>query len=449
MRNRIIFLILIATLLVGLFFYKPLLFPVKPRPTIEDRLPDAPLIGKINIVDFVDQLGATLLKNKISGRDVIASDFILSQTKNTGVNLQDPAYFYFVDGVREFGVVLSVNDSSKVPRAVAKIKTFFDVRDTIVNTQIIYKIDKYNLYFCYENNWFFIYRGNHFTKNYFQIKYADHTSMKKRWKNFLSNKFLRKEDFSFYYRSKEMAKKRLDYMAVSIKVDSNSVYLKSIIADRFFFPIKLKTHASGIEIHKSESVSQFIDLHLITDELKVTKDHFIYTFIQKYARKINFPLNDFLQKWGGDASIVIGGKTKVKEDYIETEFDDNFNPIEVRKERMVDRENMMSYMSSSEIGFRSFVNQLFARGFLTKTQKNFNFLIIPDVKLVQQDKSFVLYTTEPPKIGAVKPINGGKIIYDNSVFHFKISGIERKEMFLNVSFPVSYLIRKYNIRTSY
>lgn len=446
MKNQILFLLTVVALFVGFFFARPYLFPSKPRALIEDRLPDAPLIGKISVIDFIDDLHPALFKNKIAGRDIIASDFILSQTKNTGIDLQKPTYFYSIDGIKEFGVLLSVMDSSKVPRAISRIKTLFNVRDTIINTQIVHKIDKYNIYFCNENDWFFIYRGNHFVKNYYQIRYADHTSMKKRWRNFLNNKLLQKEHLSFFYRSKAMAKKRLDYLAVSVKLDSNNVYLKTIIADRYFFPIQIKKEGQGIPIEKKTPSKYFLDLHLVVDELRATQDHFIYTFLQKYARRINFPLNDFLQNWDGDLSVLVGGVTKVKESYVETEFDDNFNPKEVKKTRLVDRERLMSYMTSTKSGFAPFVNQLFARGFLTKTKNNFNLLIIPDVKLVQSKNSFMIYTGFPPKINRLKPLNEGKITYDNSEFYFKINNISKREMFMDISFPDKFLIKKYNIK---
>jgi|GEM_PF-6775155 len=443
MANRLIFILILISLLAGFFFYRPYLFPEKPFPKIEDRLPEARILGRINVTDLADELAPILFNNKVAYRDMIASDFILSQTKNTGINLQKPVYFY-ISGEDEFGALFHVSDSSKVPRAIYRIKSFFDVQDTIVNAHVIHKISKYKLYVCYERNWLFVYRGNKFVKNYFQIKYADHTSMRKSWRKFLNLSTFQNENLTLFFRSKEMVKQRLDYAAVAFDVDSNNVYLKAVAADRYYFPLQQGKSGPSLIANKDHS-KHFLDIHLNIDSLKALKQHFIYTFLQPYAQKINFPLRDFIMGWNGDLSVNIGGKAKFKETFVETDFDDDFNPIEVTKTHLVEREMFSSIMTTSP-EFRPFLNKLFAKGYLRKVNDEYFFLMSPPVNIIQKPDIFYLYTGTIPKVSDTLPVqNIGKITYDNAVFNFRIDSITKRELYFNVAIPFNYIDRKYRL----
>ncbi|HRO74584.1 MAG TPA: hypothetical protein PLP27_00370 [Crocinitomicaceae bacterium] len=440
MKNRFLFILLLAGLIGGFFMSRFYLFHEKPFPKIEDRLPDAPMLGRINVVDFVDELKPLLFKNKVKYRDFIASDFILSQTKTSGIDLQKPVYFYQTEN-EEWGALISVSDSSKVPKAVTRLKSLFDIQDTIVNGNIIYKFNEFNTYFCYERNWFFVYRGNHFIKHYLQVKYADHTSRKQCWKDFLENDHLKNDRITLYFRPKELVKERLHYASASISVDSNSLYVKTIVADKEYFPIQLKKGGLNLTAN-TENAKHYVNLHLDTDSLKVLKHHFIYTFLNKYARKISFPLNDFIQGWNGDLSASVGGKMKVKETFVETEFDADFNSVEVTKSQWVDREVFSCFMTTTP-DYQTFVNKLFAKGYLRKNNDDYFFLMSPPVKLFTNSEVFYIYTGRLPKVDTMQIKSSGKVLFDNATFSFGIDSTSKAEMFLNVVVPFDYLGRKY------
>jgi hypothetical protein len=439
MKNRLTVIVVLVSFITGFFVYRYYLQEEKPFPKIEDRLPDAEILGKINITEFSDELKPLLFKNKIKYRDFIASDFILSQTKNLGINLQKPVYFYITEQ-DDFGALISVNDSSKVPKAIMRIKSFFDVQDTIVNGSIIYKISDYNTYLCFERNWLFIYKGNQFIKNYFQVKYADHTSMKQCWKNFLNDERFMNENLSLYIRPKKLLKERLDYFATSINVDSNNVHLKTVIADNQYFPIQLKKGGLNF-VSDLSTAKHFVNLHVNIDSLKTVKKHFIYSFIKPYTNKVNFPLEDFIQGWNGDLSINVNGKKKVAESFVETEFDDDFNSIEVTKTRFVERD-MFSFVMSTTPSYRVFLDRLFAKGFLRKNNNDYFFLMFSSVKLITKSDVFYVYTGRVPKTDSIDVHSEGRILYDNTNFEFKIDSTSQKEMYLNLTIPFNYIQRK-------
>lgn len=442
MKNNFFYLFLILSLGATFYYYRDYFFPEKPFPTIEDRLPDAKFLGRINVTEFADELTPLLFHEKVAYRDMIASDFILSQTKNTGINLQKPAYFY-ITAEDDFGALFNVSDSSKVPRAIHRIKAFFDVHDTIVNSHIIYKINKFNLYICYERNWFFVYRGNKFVKNYFQVKYADHTSMRKSWRKFLYSGIFPDEKLVLFHRSKEMYRQRLDYVAMAMDVDTSNVYVKSVIADRDYFPIQWKE--KGISLNQNNSdASYFLDLQLNIDSLRGLKNHFIYSYLQPITQKYGFPLREFIDAWNGDLSINLGGKSKVSESYVETEFDDDFNPVEVKKQRIVEREMFTSVMSVTS-NFRVFMNKMFAKGFIRKVNEEYFFLMSPPISLVNKPDLFYMYTAKFPELDTVNARNYGRITWENTPFNFKIDSITQKQFYFNVSIPFSYLDKKYAI----
>lgn len=442
MNSRLTFLFILVSLVGGFFFYRYFLVQEKPFPKIEDRLPDEAYIGKINVVDLADEIKPLLFKNSVPYRDFIASDFILSQTKNSGINLQNPVYF-FISEKEEFGALISLSDSSKVPRAINRLKAIFDVQDTIINSNVIYKLNEFNLYLAYERNWMFVYKGHQFVKNYFQVKFADHTSMKKCWKDFLNDKRFTNENFVLYARPRKLLKQRLNFAAFTLRTDSSDIFLKSIIADKEQFPIQLKEKGPSIAFDK-EKVKNYVDLHLNIEGLKAMNQHFIYAFLNPYAAKISFPLRDFVQAWNGDLSVNIGGKMKVVETYIETEFDDDFNPIDVTKTQLVEKD-MFSGIMSTTPNFQPFMNKLFAKGYLRKSDDKYYFLTSPPVKIITKPDIFYVYTGVLPKLDSSETKNEGKIRYDSADFMFSIDSIVNKELFLNVTIPYDYLRKRYNL----
>lgn len=444
MKNRILFIAILVALLIGVFFYQPLLFPKKAYPEIEDRLPDAPIIGHINVIDLTDHVVPLLFKQKVAYRDLISTDFILTQAKSGGINIQKPTYFYVTDK-EDVGLLFSVSDSSKIPTAIEKLSAFVDVHDTIIGTQTAYKINQYNVYIYAERDWLFVYKGNNFLKHLFQIKYADNTSRRKRWQNFLEDEHFKNQVGAISYRTKATAKKGLNYIGATFTLDSTNIYIKTFIQDKDKFPFKLKSKGEGIPIDKEKS-KYYADLHIQIDEKQKLEETYLYDLIQPFAKQINFPLKEFIAGWGGDLSLDIDRKVMVKESYIDTEFDDDFEAVDVQKNRWVERKQFSFFASSKESYFRTFTNQLFGRGFLRKEGDTHYFLAIPFINIVQKENSLSLYTGYYPKTEEVSATNTAVFIYDNTVFKFKIDTITTNELHMNATIPFSYVAKKFNIQ---
>lgn len=445
MKNRILFVALLVALLIGIFFYQPILFPKKPYPSIEDRLPDAPIIGKINLIELTDKIVPLLFKQKIAYRDFISTDFILTQAKSGGIDVQKPIYFYSTDE-DEMGILMSVSDSSKVPAIISKLSSFYNLQDTIIGTHLAHKITTHNIYISYERNWMFIYKGKRFIKHYFQIKFADNTSRRKRWKDFLADKNFENHPISISFRSKATAKKGLDHIGATFEVDSNYVYLTTYLQDQNQFPLQLKEHGKGLSIDEDKS-KYYADIHLSIPKKVQLEETYIYDLILPFTQKVNFPLKAFLAGWGGDLSLDIDRSIKIKESYIDTEFDDNFNAIEKEKFRWVDRRQFIFFATAKENYYRDFVNQMYGRGFLRKEGDALYLLTIPFINIIQKEKQLYLYSGYFPAIEKVEAKNTAVFLYDNDEFKFQIDTIRNNEMQISGRIPFSYFIKKYNIKT--
>jgi len=86
--NKVLLIVMLCALL-GLFLYlRPRLFAPKPEPTLMDRLSEGHIIGRFFLLDVARETSSMLYKQKVPFREYMTYDFLLSQGKSYGLDIQ-------------------------------------------------------------------------------------------------------------------------------------------------------------------------------------------------------------------------------------------------------------------------------------------------------------------------------------------------------------------------
>jgi hypothetical protein len=152
-------------------------------------------------------------------------------------------------------------------------------------------------------------------------------------------------------------------------------------------------------------------------------------------------LDYFLAAWTGDLSFKQGGIEVAKEAYVETEYDENFNPTEVKKIREIMVPGYALLMSVNEKG-PSFFNRLLQKGLLRKENQSYRFLFSPLLTFTQQDNYYIFHSGSKSPEMISHSRNYGHITHDGTQFDFKLDRLTQHELFGTVYIPVKRLISK-------
>ena len=93
LKKSALFIILIIVL-GGILLFRNQIKPTKTEVKITERLPDGEIIGQMNFIDLSKEIQGILFKYKLPVREFASADFILSQAKNSGINLNSHVYFF-------------------------------------------------------------------------------------------------------------------------------------------------------------------------------------------------------------------------------------------------------------------------------------------------------------------------------------------------------------------
>jgi hypothetical protein len=93
MFKKITLIFLLAVGLATFLVLRPYIFVKHDFPRIEDRLPEADFLGRAYLLDVARETSGMMYYHKIPFRDLFSHEFILSQAKLFGLNLQKPLYF--------------------------------------------------------------------------------------------------------------------------------------------------------------------------------------------------------------------------------------------------------------------------------------------------------------------------------------------------------------------
>lgn len=439
--NKIVLIALLCAAL-GLFLYiRPRLFAPKPVPTLMDRLPESTIIGRYSLLDVARETNSMLFKQKMPFREYLTYDFLLSQGKNFGLDVQKPGYF-FSDGRKEWGTFLAVIDSSKIQNGIMRLQQYFEVTDTLVYERRVQQIESVNISIYYDKSFVFIYHGKQLKRRLGKALFAEPNEIESSWKKFMALKTFADEKIVLYSESDKLKKYGVDYALFSHDSDSLNVKLKTYLhASR---DLKVRMKDPGLAYQISPNSSKAMNIHLDISELRKDHNHPIYQFVSDFGRKISFPTDAFFDAWQGDLSFQEGGKELVKEEVIEMGYDEEFNPIELRTERAIPISGFSVIMAVNENG-KDLVNKLFAKGIINKQGKKYRFLFSPPVTLsILPDKIMAFTSTQPKTVQG--STSNGVWNYKGTNIYFQLDSLNRHEVFGSFEFPVSRLLQRQGLK---
>lgn len=438
MFRKILFVIILATTVGGFLYLKPYFNKNFNQPRFTDRLPEADFLGRCYLLDVARETSGMLFYNKISFRDFFSQEFLLSQGKNYGLNLQKPMYF-FANENGNWGVMVEVTDSSKISPGIQRLAKIINLTDTTIYEQKIHRFEKESGYLTYDKNWLFVYKGTQFTNELKQILFARRGGIAPCWKAFLKEKQFKNEKLVLYSNWDKLKKQGVETALFAHNSDSSSFSLLSYFRNQK--PLNIKMKKSGLGWESKESTNKLLSIHLDITDLRNNPSDPIYRYLVKMGRKISFPTVEFLKAWDGDLSFRQGGATIVKEEYIKSEMDEEFNMIEVKstKEVLVPG---FSLLFSVNVNEKQLISRLFAKGILRKEQDYYRVLTSPQLHMQKKGNYLMLYSGERPPKMSNNPSNHGIWTERGTKVSFNLDSLSTHEVFGTIHIPVDHIIRR-------
>lgn len=438
MARKVLFIVFLISLLAGFFYYKPLFGKPPEEPAITDRLPDGDFLGRFYLLDVARESYPMLFFNKIPIRDFLSHEFLLAQGKSYGLDLQKPAYF-FANESGEWGAVVEVNDSSKIYPGIERLRKNVKLEDTLVSDQKVCVIKSERLYITYDKKWIFLYHGGQLPKRLYHVKFAEKNDVTRAWKAFLSEKQFTDEKLVVYSNSKKLKEQGIETAIFAHDSDSTSVQIKTYI--RNTKPLNISLKPSGLAFQEQKAMDKLINLHIDVEKLRSDKSDPLYKWMAKLGQKVSFPLDAFLDAWEGDLSFYQGGMVKVKENFIESRMDENFNISEVKSTRVKDVPGF-AFMMSVNQKQKEFISRLFAKGIMRKENKKFYVLTSPPLRIRQTPTHLYLYSSDLSPKTKISTFNGGIWNQDGIQYGFTLDSLSRHEVFATIRVPVRRFLKK-------
>jgi hypothetical protein len=183
-----------------------------------------------------------------------------------------------------------------------------------------------------------------------------------------------------------------------------------------------------------------LNIHLDSKKLRQHPEDPIYQLLVRLGRKISFPTKEFLEAWEGDLSFREGGKQTIQESYIETVLDEDFNTTEVEKKKAVEVSGFSLLFTTNENG-KSFINKLFAKGILTKTDNKFRFLYSPPLKMNVVKNTYYFYSGDVCPKTEIHAKNNGIFLRKGTKIEFNLDSLSKNEVFGTLYIPVDRLFK--------
>lgn len=391
MRKKIAVIVALTGVFVALLLIRPWENESAKEPRFFDRLPDADIIGKSNILDLSRTLSSSMYHYRVPFREFLSPEFILGQGKGFGIDVQKPVFFFANEKdwmIESFGAMFMISDSSAVRSGIDRLDKLIGVEDTVVYNNTVHKYSKYNLYFAYGKDWLLIYHGEDFKRTYHDVLFAKINEIPPNWRTFLNEQTSDKSMIA-KITTKNLVNNGVESIFLSMTNDSTSVTINTEVNQ--FDTLSFQVRQSGWEYSSQEFTRNMGSIHCDIDRLRTNPDDPIVLLLKDLGAKISFPVKDLLNAWEGDIAFRQGGIQRIKEKYIESELDENFNVTEVVKYRTVKVPGYSVYLSMNNSG-KAFVDRILDKGILTKDDGRYRMLFSPPLYMNQTDTSLVFHT---------------------------------------------------------
>lgn len=442
MYRKFALIFALAGAFAGLLITQPWKNRKGPHPRIFDRLPEAEIIGKSSVLDLARSMGPTLYNYKIPYREFLTHEFILSQGKNFGVDVQSPLFFFAnEDGfeIEDIGGLFIISDTAKLFNGVAKIKQLMTIKDSVYNGKHVYINEANDFYLTYDKNWLLVYYGKNFDEVYTRVRYAKRNEISSKWRQFL-NLTLKDSTSTVAFASfPEMKKFGWDHADFTVKNDSSSLWFETKLTYQDTLPFQLKK--GGYAYAEREFTKHLVNLNLDVTRLTQESADPTYVYLKQLSKKAHFPFDEFMQSWKGNLSFRQGGLEEIKEKVVVSELDENFNITETVKYQTVKIPGYAVYMNSNQY-VSVLLTNLFQKGFLTKDQDKYRIVFSPPANMNASDSSLVLYTSK--YLPNMEPLEQNCISFTHDYYYYRVMLDSTDTYTLSGRFyiPVERLVRK-------
>lgn len=395
MYKKVTLIILVALLFATFLFLQPWkLFQSEDQtPTFYDRLPVSDNIGRSDILSLSASMSTSLYHYQSPMREFLSPEFLLSQGKNYGLDFQSSVYFFADDMESEYftdlGIMVMVLDSSKIGEGIQRFSNLMPFRDTTIFKQHVYVYGNREMFITYGSDWFLFYTGPKFEERLKNIITARKNEIPADWRTFLNNFNLTRHNIVMRSFSPKLRERGIQQATVTTQNDSNSITFFTELKPFDSVSFNLR---SGYQLKEKEFTKRLINLHLDVSKVKRNKKDPIYALLTEFGKKISFPVDEFLNTWSGDLAFRNGGTYILKEEYIESELDENFNITETVKTKEVKISGVSSYLGVRDAD-KTLLKTLYKKGIMTEDGDRVRLLFSPPLKMKHTDSSYLFYSS--------------------------------------------------------
>lgn len=441
MYRKFAIIFALAGAFAGLLITQPWKSKEGPDPRLFDRLPDAEIIGKSSVLDLARSLAPTLYNFKVPLREFLTNEFILSQAKNFGVDIQSPTYFFADEKelqINNIGALLNVSDSSKLFTGISKLKQVLTIRDTIIDQQKIFVNAPNQLYITYDNDWLMIYHGEYFDSIYQHVKHAKKNDISVKWQAFLGktiNDSTNTIAQAFFPEMEAFGWKQAD---IILRNDTTNVWLETKMTYYDTLPFQIKP--GGLSLENREFTNHLVNLNLDVSKLSRSPNDPLYKLLKKYAVKYHLPLQSFLDILNGNIVFRQGGLEEIKERVVVSELDEDFNITEVVRYNNKKIPGYSIYFDTKKSP-NHFFQLMMNKGFITEDHSKYRFVFSPPMNLKKTDSTLLLHTSHyKPKLLPLKQ-NYILFTYEYYKYELLIKSTNVNEVFCDFFIPLDRLVR--------
>lgn len=438
MRRKLAIIFALAVVFASILVFRPWELGDEDTPRFFDRLPDADLIGKANILELSETIESTTYHYRIPYREFLTREFILQQSKAFGINIQQPAYFFANEidwKVEDFGAMIMVKDSSLVNSGIQRLSRFTNLKDTTVYDKKVFKIE--DLHLAYGKDWLLIYNGKNFKRIFHDVLFARKNEIPPNWREFLNKTNFQGSPVVAHFTSPNLSDYGLTAADFRVKNDSSSLTLSAEVSQEEAIGIALKE--SGPVFEKQEYTKTLANLHLDITGLRNNPNDPLVKIMKQVASKVSFPVQDFLLAWDGDVALRQGGLQKYRERYIESELDENFNVSEVVKYKTITVPGYSVYLSMNN-KYPDFLDRLIAKGILTKPDKRYRFLFSPPMILEEEEGSVTLHTASYFERPITGPGNSVMFTLNKTPYTFYLDSLHTNTYYCRLHIPLHEIV---------
>lgn len=446
MRKKLAIIFALAVLFALVLVFRPWEMGSEDSPRFFDRLPDADVIGKTDILELSESIEKTTYHYRIPFREFLTREFILLQAKSFGIDVKKSAYFFANESewnIDDFGVMFHVKDSSLIDKGIRRLSSAVRFSDTLIYNHRVYQNSASKVSIAYGADWLLVYTGDNFKRTYHDVLFAKRNEIPPNWRAFLNQTNFGGASLVAKWSSKGLEGYGFHSVDLSLQNDSSSITVNGQIHQKDAIAIKLLPHGPTFE--KQEYTKSLANLHLDISGLRDHPNDPLVLIMKRVAQKISFPLQDFLMAWEGSVAFRQGGLQTYSEQYIESELDENFNVTEVVKYKTIKLPGFSLHLVMNP-DYPEFLNRLKVKGILTKPDKRYRLLFSPPLALEQEKNAIAFHTATYYQQPIDSTSNSVLFTYEKTPYTFQLDSLGKNTYYCRLQIPLENLVKK-NIPT--